>query len=347
MAPMLLCIAFFVTNVLFVVSYNNGVGETPLRGWSSWYPYAYNITEDLIKNNTLELIARGLSAAGYTYINIDEGWILNRSANGTLISDPSKFPSGMQSLGEFIHSKQLRYGLYSSRGTYQCGHKDYDAPGSYGHYQADAEFMAAMGADYVKLDSCGAVGNMTDAFAQYQQFGAFLNESGRHIYYDLCGWYWYYATVGPSISNSWRIFKDDWDWENVGSTLDVAYSGMQKYGRPYAWTNMDFLFSSNANNPGNRGNQTETQARAQFSLYALASSNLIISNAVSALSDFDIATYTNAELLAANGDAGPKGGPSAGFKIYGLSASDGVSVFGKMLGDGSVVCRLYRRQPKL
>ena len=186
MAALLLHVALFATNVVVVVSYNNGVGETPLRGWSSWYPYSNRITEDLIKNNTLELIERGLAAAGYTYINVDEGWILNRSANGTLIADPAKFPSGMLSLGDFIHSKQLRYGLYSSRGTHQCGaSKDYTAPGSYGYFEADAEYMAAMGADYVKLDSCGAVGNITDAFAQYQQFGEFLNQTGRHIYYDL------------------------------------------------------------------------------------------------------------------------------------------------------------------
>eukprot|EP01084_Bolivina_argentea_P206819 352998_1 len=341
-STILLLLIYFLT----VYSYNNGIGEKPLRGWSSWYSYSSNISEYLIKNNTLELINSGLSKAGYNYINVDEGWIFNRSQNGTLISDATKFPNGMYNLGEFIHSHGLKYGLYSSRGKVQCSTTSYHAPGSYGYYEQDAEYIAYNNADYFKLDSCGAVGNMTDAFNQYNEFGTYLNKTNRIIYYDLCGWHWYFASVGSNFSNSWRVDGDDSNWNNVVNTFEIAYSGMQKYGNPYGWNNMDFLYSENKNSTYSMGKQTETQARAQFSIYALASSNLIISNAIAYLSDYDIETYTNIELINANQDIGPQNGPSSGFKIYGISAQNDISIFGKMLSDGSYIAAFLNTKNK-
>ena len=204
----MMALFLFVSVILITVyGYNNGVGEKPVLGYSSWYACSSNVTEAHMKNQTDALISTGLADLGYKYgminimniiflmytyyflymyitkVNVDEGWIKSRASNGTLISDPDKFPSGMKQLGDYIHNKGLKYGLYSSRGTVQCGAgHNYNAPGSYGYYKQDAQYMADAGADYFKLDSCGAVGNMTDAFNQYNEFGMDLNQTGRVIY---------------------------------------------------------------------------------------------------------------------------------------------------------------------
>lgn len=104
-----------------IIAYNNGVGERPVMGWSTWYSYEAASTESDVKANIDAILSRGLSDAGYKYICVDEGWILNRTSNGTIQHDPAKYPSGMIELGQYVHSKGLKYGLYSSRGTKQCG----------------------------------------------------------------------------------------------------------------------------------------------------------------------------------------------------------------------------------
>eukprot|EP01084_Bolivina_argentea_P206821 353002_1 len=331
-STILLLLIYFLT----VYSYNNGIGEKPLRGWSSWYSYSSNISEYLIKNNTLELINSGLSKAGYNYINVDEGWIFNRSQNGTLISDATKFPNGMYNLGEFIHSHGLKYGLYSSRGKVQCSTTSYHAPGSYGYYEQDAQYMAYNNADYFKFDSCGGVGDMQDAFNQYKQFGEYLNQTGRPIYYDLCGWYWYYAINGSDYSNSWRISGDDANWQAIMNTMYFGYSGMWKYGIEYGWNNWDMLYSENINTSINIAHITPMQSRLQFSIWSVASSNLILGNMVSSLTDFDMETYTNMDVININQDLG-RNDIQSGFKIMGTTAIHNISVFGKMLSDGSFV----------
>eukprot|EP01084_Bolivina_argentea_P043717 80519_1 len=337
---------FFCNLFLFYLatSYNNGVGEKPLMGWSPCYTLNWMTTEESVKNQTMALINSGLHSLGYEYINIDTGWILNRTENGTLMYDPTKFPNGMKSLGDWIHSKGLKYGLYSSRGTIQCGSKpprNYSAPGSYGYYQQDAQYMANVGADYFKLDSCGAVGNIYDAFNQYQEFGMYLNKTGRPIYYDLCNG-WYYALYGYNYSNSWRIAGDDGSWEreiDIAKVFWIFQSGMWKFARPFGWNNMDFLFSTNANSNYITGKQTSIQARTQFSIYAIGSSDLVLSNDITNLTQFDLETYSNKEVIAVNQNRGIQFGNifvHAGFKIKGISPQNWV-VYGKMMHDKSFV----------
>ena len=70
---------------------------------------------------------------------------------------------------DYVHSKtlpdgsSLRCGVYSDRGTKQCG----PGPGSYNHTTKDANSFAAWGADYLKEDSCSASQNHAEAFAEY------------------------------------------------------------------------------------------------------------------------------------------------------------------------------------
>ena len=136
----------------------------PAMGWSSWYaaPYGSQVTEGFVKASAQALISSGLAAKGYTFVNVDEGWLKGRSAqNGSIYEDLAKFPSGMAALGSWITAQptapngteRMRYGLYSCRGTCQCGTSKYGAVGSHGHEAADTAWMVAAGATWLKIES--------------------------------------------------------------------------------------------------------------------------------------------------------------------------------------------------
>lgn len=97
------------------------------------------------------MVASGMAAAGYEYVNLDDCWLLrNRSAAGLLQADPARFPSGIAALAKYVHSKGLKFGLYGDAGTYTCG----GYAGSLGHEAVDAATLSAWGVDYWKLDGC-------------------------------------------------------------------------------------------------------------------------------------------------------------------------------------------------
>ena len=145
-----------------VAALDNGQGQSPPMGYSSWNDCASEIHEDRVKSIAQGLIDTGLAAKGYVHVNVDEGWLKGRdSKTGEIVADPKKFPSGMKALGEHIHGlevpgkgKVMKYGLYTCRGQTQCGTAEYNAPGSLGHEKQDAQWMVDAGMDYLKEDSC-------------------------------------------------------------------------------------------------------------------------------------------------------------------------------------------------
>lgn len=134
--------------------YNNGVGEVPQMGWNSWNTIGGNISEQVAMAIADGLVSSGLREAGYIYVCLDDGVMLaNRSANGSLIADPAKFTNGsLKTLGDYLHARSLKLGVYSSGGTTTCMKR----AGSYGHETQDASTWASWGVDYAKLDWCGS-----------------------------------------------------------------------------------------------------------------------------------------------------------------------------------------------
>ena len=89
-------------------------------GWNTWNKFACNISEKLIRETADKIKAIGLDKYGYNYVNIDDCWQqVNRTADGH-VQVTDKFPSGMKSLGDYIHSLGLKFGIYSSAGTKTC-----------------------------------------------------------------------------------------------------------------------------------------------------------------------------------------------------------------------------------
>ena len=126
------------------------LARTPPMGWNSWNTFRLEINEDLVKGIADTVVEKGLKDAGYEYIVIDDGWQIDRDENGNIIVDPKKFPSGIKALADYVHSKGLKFGIYSDAGYLTCG----GFPGSLGYEYQDARQYAAWGVDYLKYDWC-------------------------------------------------------------------------------------------------------------------------------------------------------------------------------------------------
>ena len=125
--------------------------NTPPMGWNSWNTFGTNISEDLIKETADAMVDTGLAAAGYNYVVIDDCWSLReRGADGRIVPDPEKFPSGMKALADYVHSKGLKFGMYSCDGPLTCA----GYPGSYNNEFIDAQTFADWGVDFLKYDNC-------------------------------------------------------------------------------------------------------------------------------------------------------------------------------------------------
>lgn len=200
-------------------------------------------------NTANAFISLGLKDAGYIYVNIDDCWSnKNRDGSGNLVPDPNKFPQGMKSLTDQIHSMGLKFGLYGDAGTMTCG----GYPGSQGHETQDAKLLASWGVDYWKYDNCYTPCNSGqqqtcsnpagNSQTWYITMRDALSNSGRPIFYSLCNWgrdsVW---TWGASVGNSWRMSVDNWGgWADVVRIASSA-APIASYSAPYGFNDLDMM----------------------------------------------------------------------------------------------------------
>ncbi|MDQ0060760.1 hypothetical protein J2T14_002932 [Paenibacillus harenae] len=125
------------------------LGLTPAMEWNSWNTFTWDINEQLIRDVADLFESEGYKDAGYEYIVIDDCWSLKqRDQQGNLVADPAKFPSGMKALADYIHSKGLKFGMYSCVGTHTCA----GYLGSFEHEYQDAQLFAEWCVDYLKYN---------------------------------------------------------------------------------------------------------------------------------------------------------------------------------------------------
>ena len=125
-----------------------GLVMTPPMGWNSWNKFHTDIDEEKIKGIVDALVETGLRDAGYIYVNLDDAWHGKRDSLGWIQCDPVRFPSGMKALADYVHSKGMKFGVYSDAGEQTCAMY----PGSRGHEYQDAIQYAKWGVDYLKFD---------------------------------------------------------------------------------------------------------------------------------------------------------------------------------------------------
>ncbi|TMR13874.1 alpha-galactosidase [Nonomuraea turkmeniaca] len=305
---------------------DNGLARTPQMGWNDWNTFFCNVNESLIRQTADVMVSSGMAAAGYEYVNIDDCWSTrSRDANGNLVPDPQKFPSGMKALADYVHSKGLKLGIYSSAGTTTCA----GYPASLGYEQRDAALWASWGIDYLKYDNCGDHQGRT-GLQRYTAMRDALAATGRPILYSLCNWgqenVW---TWGMPVGNSWRTTGDiAANWNSIMGILDQQV-GLEAYSGPGGWNDPDMLEVG-------VGALTATEGRAHFSLWSLLNAPLIAGNDIRSMSAETRSILTNTEVIAVNQDWGGRQG-------HKISDNGNLEVWRKPMSNGSVAVVLLNR----
>lgn len=289
-AAVLLCVPFRASAL------DNGVGRRPLMGYSTWNDMGCEgLSSAAVRATADALVSRGLAALGYRYLNVDDCWALPRRVAGALRPDPNKFPEGMAALAGHLHARGLRFGLYTDRGMWTCGAK----AGSEGHETQDAQDFASWGVDFLKEDSCNAPGEPRQAIGQFALMRDALNATGRRIHFALCGWDPWYAEVGRALGNSWRVARDVNGFSELWNAVAIN-SRLARYAGPGAWNDPDGLIGSSK---GSRVHLGQNESRMQFSLWAVMAAPLVLGGSPARMSKFDLATYSNEEVIAVSQDA--------------------------------------------
>jgi alpha-galactosidase len=128
---------------------DNGLARTPPMGWNSWIHFhCADLNENLVRQTADAITANGMKDAGYQYVVLDDCWQSSRDAEGNIVADQAKFPSGIKALADYIHDRGLKFGLYTNAGMKTCEGR----PGSLGHEYQDTKQYAMWGVDYLKED---------------------------------------------------------------------------------------------------------------------------------------------------------------------------------------------------
>ena len=307
------------------------VALTPPIGWNSWNYFADKVTDQNIRDSADQIVSTGMKDAGYIYVNIDDTWEGERDASGVLHTN-SKFPD-MKALADYVHSKGLKIGIYSSPGPKTCGGYE----GSLGHEEQDAKMYAEWGIDYLKYDLCSFIGDvmekqapndhaaqmrlMIDAFAKMDKA---LKATGRPIVYSLCQYGWDSVWEwGPSVgANLWRTTGDITpDWDRMYVILSQQ-EGLEKYAGPGHWNDPDMLEVGN-------GKLGYGENRTHFSMWAMLAAPLLAGNDLPNMKPEIKAILTNRDVIAIDQD--PLGKQAA--RVY----SDGeVDVWARQLSGGAL-----------
>jgi alpha-galactosidase len=275
-----------------------GLALRPPMGWNSWNKFGCDVNEALVRETADAVVASGMKEAGYRYIVIDDCWQIDRDSSGIIIPDPDRFPSGMKALADYVHSKGLKFGVYSCAGTKTCQGR----PGSHGFETQDAQKYAEWGVDYLKYDWCNSEG--LDAKESYSRMRQALDAAGRPIVFSLCEWGtnkpWLWA---EGIGHLWRTtgdIQDCWDcvrdWGGRGWTgiLDLQV-GLESYAGPGHWNDPDMLEVGN-------GGLTDTEAKAHFSFWCLLAAPLMAGNDLRSMTPAVHDILTNPEVIAVDQD---------------------------------------------
>jgi alpha-galactosidase len=281
------------------------VALTPPMGWNSWNFFAGRVTDKDIRDAADQLVATGMKDAGYVYINIDDTWEGERDADGVLHSN-AKFPD-MKALADYVHSKGLKLGIYSSPGPKTCA----GFAASFDHEAQDAQLYASWGIDYLKYDLCSyregvmqvqapgdKAAQMRLMVAAYAKMDKALKTTGRPIVYSLCQYGWDAVWEwGPKVgANLWRTTGDiQPNWNSIYSILNEQ-AGLAQYAGPGHWNDPDMLEVGN-------GKLSLAENRTHFSMWALLAAPLLAGNDLPNMTPEVRAILTNREVIAIDQDS--------------------------------------------
>ncbi|MHB8389774.1 MAG: glycoside hydrolase family 27 protein [Acidobacteriaceae bacterium] len=337
-------VALLLAGIMFVFpscpmaqAQSGSLAGTPPMGWNSWNHFARAVNDADVRAAADAMVASGMRDAGYVYVNIDDTWEGERDAQGNIQSN-SKFPD-MKGLADYVHSKGLKLGIYSSPGPKTCAGFE----GSYGHEQQDADTYAKWGIDYLKYDLCSYGGIMRkeapdDQQKQwemmqqaYEKMHQALLNTHRPIVFSLCQygfdavWNW-----GPKVGgNLWRTTGDINDHYDRMSVIGFAQAGLSKYAAPGHWNDPDMLEVGN-------GHMTPDEYRTHMSLWAMLAAPLLAGNDLSQMDDTTESILLNKDVIAVDQDR-------RGIQGDRVSATGPFEIWMKPLVGGAKAVALFNR----
>lgn len=312
----------------------NGLAETPPMGWNSWNKFACNVDETVVRDTADSLVSSGMRDAGYQYVVVDDCWAGPRDSNGFITADAKRFPSGIKALADYVHSRGLKFGIYSDAGRLTCGGR----PGSEGHEYQDALSYARWGVDYLKYDWCST--GDRNAQEAYAVMADALRQSGRQIVFSMCEW----GTAKPwlwakNIGNLWRTTGDIWDsfdkkdaahsWAHTVTDIVDLNEPLWPYAGPGHWNDADMLEVGN-------GGMSSTEYRAHFSLWAMMASPLMAGNDIAHMDASTRSILLNEDVIAVDQD-------SLGIQGHRVRRDGGSEIWVKPLAGGAIAVLLFNR----
>ncbi|WP_407563506.1 NPCBM/NEW2 domain-containing protein [Streptomyces sp. 184] len=309
----------------------DGLAKTPPMGFNNWNSThcRAEFDQDMVKGIADIFVERGLKDAGYEYVNLDDCWALpERDANGKLVPDPVRFPDGIKAVADYVHSKGLKIGIYTSAGTKTCNSAGF--PGALGHEESDAMQFAEWGIDYLKYDNCNNQG--VDAVERYTKMRDALKAAsettGRPIVYSICEWGqnkpWEWA---EDVGHLWRTTGDISD--NWSSMLGIMKQNLPlaEYAGPGHWNDPDMLEVGN-------GGMTDTEYRTHFSMWSIMAAPLLIGSDLRTADEATFEILENRDVIAVDQDPLGKQGAV-------VTSEDGRWVVAKEMADGSRAVALF------
>ncbi len=310
------------------------LAATPPMGWNSWNKFACKVNEQVIRQTADAMVASGMKDAGYQYIVIDDCWQVSRDKEGYIQPDPATFPGGIKALADYVHSKGLKFGIYTDIGTKTCAGR----PATRGYEYQDARTYASWGVDYLKVDWCNTVGAQ-DAASSYTTMRDALDASGRPIVLSICEWGnnkpWLWGEKAGG--NLWRTtgdIQDMWDgkkdWGGLGLVRIVdLQEGLEVHAGPGHWNDPDMLEVGN-------GGMTNTEYRSHFSLWAIFAAPLMAGNDIASMTPEIKEILTNKEVIAIDQDP-------LGMEGRRVARHGDLEVYSRQLADGSRAVVLFNR----
>jgi len=328
------------TSQLTIVGGNDALALTPPLGWNSWNVWGGSVDDAKVRAAADAMISSGLAAHGYQYINVDDGWeARQRDANGVLQPN-EKFPN-MKALTDYVHSKGLKIGIYSSPGTRTCQ----GLPGSLNYEELDAKTWAEWGFDVLKHDWCSYGSTLpgqplADLKKPYVVMRDALNKTNRDFLYSLCQygmgnvWEW-----GKEVGGHyWRTTGDLTDvWSNM-SAVGFRQAGREQWSKPGGWTDPDMLVIGKVGwGPNIHDTRlTPNEQITHISLWVLQAAPLLIGADMAQFDKFTTDLMTNHEVMEVSQDVLGKGAT----RIY---QRERLELWARPLADGTIAAGFFNR----
>jgi alpha-galactosidase len=317
-------------------SANNVLLPTPPMGWNSWNAFEKDIDENKIKAVADIMVSSGMRDAGYKFLVLDDAWMDSlRNDNGQLLADSAKFPGGMKAIGDYIHSKGLKFGIYECRGRVTCQ----NLPGSFEHEQTDMNSFAEWGVDYIKMDACFAAQNGRLSTEDFSIYHDAIKNTGRPMVFSISdfgqgAWAW----GGNNYAELWRTSMDIYPYiksvykcaETSGGagSIHPAFKGLWQFAGPDSWNDPDMLQIGNLKN--------SAEDKVHFSLWAILSAPLMAGNDLRIMNDTVKNILTAKEVIAINQDLRAQ----QGYKVF---EKDSIEIYNKPLADGTTAVLLLNK----